>query len=158
VRVFSLAQNKKRLLTAPQLRREGEVRQNPSRGERNQGKNVSVDRNRPLTRPARLGNAPSRAPISPGRGLFDRGFVLREQAKIAQARSQPCSRLSDVVAWPLFSSTFPVRSCNLGPAKTHRRVAQTLSLMPAPPALGGRTSAADRVYDKLKSPTIRVRK
>ena len=112
------------LLTAPHMRREGEVRQNSGRDERNQGKNVCVERNQPLTRPAVAdGNAAAGHPLPQGgegigseagpcqeSGHCDRGFGWREQRTNAAPCPRPCSSLSAVVSRPLFSATFPVRS------------------------------------------------
>jgi len=54
--------------------------------------------------------APPQATLSPGRGLWDRVFVLREKKTNAPPCSKSCSWLSAVAGRPLFSSTFPVRS------------------------------------------------
>ena len=109
---------------APRLRRKGEARQSSELHEEKEGRNVCVDRRHPLTRPAPADkNAAAVHPLPQGgegigseagqcrdSGLYDRGFRLREQIKIALARSRPCRWLSPTVGRPLFSSTFPVRS------------------------------------------------
>jgi hypothetical protein len=111
-------------LTAPQFRRNGEARQDSELPERKEGKNVCVDRNQPLTRPAAADeNAVAVHPLPQGgEGIgseagpcqesahCDRGFGLREQ----RTNAAPCPRSSSwrsaVLSRPLFSSTFPVRS------------------------------------------------
>ena len=109
---------------APRLRRKGEARQRSELHEEKEGRNVCVDRRHPLTRLAPADeNAAAVHPLPQGgegigseagqcrdSGLYDRGFRLREQIKIALARSRPCRWLSPTVGRPLFSSTFPVRS------------------------------------------------
>jgi len=111
-------------LTAPQFRRNGEARQDSELHERKEGKNVRVDRNQPLTRPAAADeNAVAVHPLPQGgegigseagpcqeSGLYDRGFVLKEQATNATACSRSCCWLSALERRLLFSSTFPVRS------------------------------------------------
>ena len=91
------------------------------------GGNVCMDRNQPLTRPGRLATAPPQATLSPGRGLWDRVFVLREKKMNAPPCSKSCSWLSAVAGRPLFSSTFPVRSLLFSePARRRGRACPTL--------------------------------
>jgi len=148
VRGFSLAQSKQKAHTFRQRtpermrhpRREGEARQDSELHERKGEKNVCVDRNQPLTRPAAADeNAVAVHPLPQGgegigseagrcqeSGLYDRGFVLREQTTNATASSPSCCWLSALERRLLFSSTFPVRSLAFEPARLGGRACPTL--------------------------------
>jgi len=93
-------------LTAPQFRRNGEARQDSELHERKEGKNVDVDRNQPLTRPAAADeNAVSVHPLPQG------GEGIGSEAGPCQ-ESGHCDR--DFV-WGVRKS----KDCGPGPLSSH---------------------------------------
>ena len=100
----------KRPFTAPPFRRAGEACQKSSLDEQEQEKNVGVEGNQPLSRPARLGTAPPRTTLCPGRVHFARSFAPGRPRKERPTPDPLSADGGSQVSGPLFSSTFPDRS------------------------------------------------
>jgi hypothetical protein len=160
-----------RLLNAPQFRRNGEARQDSELHERKEGKNVCVDRNQPLTRPAAADeSAVAVHPLPQGgegigseagpcqeSGHFDRGLGLRKQRTSAAPCPRSSSWRSVVLSRPLFSSTFPVRS-SLFSESARRRGRACPTLVVTSGNAGGRQAVPLRQggYRRLGVATLAV--